>query len=1171
MIGDDGLAHTASPPYSGPRVDGVYALTAAPEIDEQTGRFSVEGHVINVDAIWERQAMIAVATGLAARGFGYGAALATFIAGQAAAYSQEITPFAYNFAGTYQRTVPVSQATPEFFKSIPAGPLPEGDTTIGITAIRYDKASRTLKLTGSNFLPKGQSAANFAWTIDLEPRGNQVTDTTEGQPDRGIVWQRFDAQLQGDGSLTTVLPVGVALSQHVVGITRHILVPDGNGIRQAGESEESEAVEAWDDGTHKTIAATPEGIKVYGPPPAGPGKPIVLMGDLRTDEQGQALQIARGASQGVVYSDDGTLAYVAGRAGRIYVVDLDVDSVVATIRMNEADGLISALALSGNWLYVARTSGLSRIYADQLSSQFLKMEQSLRLPGYEKMTGFVGLAISDDSYLGVTARPLMGTSAGFVAFVDLNQIRYDGKIAAAAIVVLDRSSYPESGLGKDPVYITTGPASGQFILCNRGDYDQGIAGIALKFDDSGQINAATKIELQSVRLTGRVPDTYLGYDAATQRTMWDRMKTYHEDIQAASGAVVLDYDGETYAIVADFNLWFNDDLVKYWGTDEVPHTQIGGKVGVIKNPFGRDGRPPVYLGATTPIVGSAVRKLSLAADGTVYADVWNYQPNLDMNAPMSHSLYAWNAPRLIQGALTAYARDPQRTYPLDRDLPSDPHSSQPPPQIPELTPNRYDDIGNGRPFEGWINLGNYREPGASPAFGKTVVRPPAIVLSPLEPRVRLTAGLEGTGWDYVVGGINLLTGGYMERADQRMFKYHTDPNYTYDMMVKANLIDFAATSAAFVVSGGVAGGLTVTLTAKGYTAFEAMWGVGAAIGASFNLVEQTGANVIHIATKGADGHAGFDFGAFAQATLFGELTGGAFAVAGKAFAYLASKVLPTSAARQASSQGVNLAHENPSDISGATLLGAWGKTITTPARDSMTLAEAGNWFATEIAKIPDLVASAPKNQAEAAMLRAYQLLIDLREGAKAALRDTRLAATLEARYPLPPLERLMAEVLETGDGKLSGPQFFKRVVEEIGKLKMPYYPERVGPCFIAGTPVHTDRGLVPIEEIKVGDLVLSQPEEGGERSYKRVARTFVHEDAPIWVVKYMLIDGDVPWGHPEYMPKDKTLHHCYATANHPFWVEGKGWTAVEKLRESQVFQLANGKRAHVDLVWPVIR
>ena len=35
-------------------------------------------------------------------------------------------------------------------------------------------------------------------------------------------------------------------------------------------------------------------------------------------------------------------------------------------------------------------------------------------------------------------------------------------------------------------------------------------------------------------------------------------------------------------------------------------------------------------------------------------------------------------------------------------------------------------------------------------------------------------------------------------------------------------------------------------------------------------------------------------------------------------------------------------------------------------------------------------------------------------------------------------------------------------------------------CFVAGTLVHTDKGLVPIEQIKVGDLVLSRPEDGGD-------------------------------------------------------------------------------------------
>lgn len=62
-------------------------------------------------------------------------------------------------------------------------------------------------------------------------------------------------------------------------------------------------------------------------------------------------------------------------------------------------------------------------------------------------------------------------------------------------------------------------------------------------------------------------------------------------------------------------------------------------------------------------------------------------------------------------------------------------------------------------------------------------------------------------------------------------------------------------------------------------------------------------------------------------------------------------------------------------------------------------------------------------------------------------------------------------------------------------------------CFAAGTLVNAVSGLVPIEEIKVGDLVLSQPEQGGERSYKRVTKTFTHDFQQVMLLDVGLLEG----------------------------------------------------------------
>ena len=99
-------------------------------------------------------------------------------------------------------------------------------------------------------------------------------------------------------------------------------------------------------------------------------------------------------------------------------------------------------------------------------------------------------------------------------------------------------------------------------------------------------------------------------------------------------------------------------------------------------------------------------------------------------------------------------------------------------------------------------------------------------------------------------------------------------------------------------------------------------------------------------------------------------------------------------------------------------------------------------------------------------------------------------------------------------------------------------------CFVAGTLVHTKDGLKPIEQIEVGDWVLSKSESGeGEQAYKRVLNTFSFEDKDVWSIDYATTD---------------TIGTSIVTGNHPFWVKDLGWTRADHLSCGSEVQLASG-------------
>ena len=100
----------------------------------------------------------------------------------------------------------------------------------------------------------------------------------------------------------------------------------------------------------------------------------------------------------------------------------------------------------------------------------------------------------------------------------------------------------------------------------------------------------------------------------------------------------------------------------------------------------------------------------------------------------------------------------------------------------------------------------------------------------------------------------------------------------------------------------------------------------------------------------------------------------------------------------------------------------------------------------------------------------------------------------------------------------------------------------MGGCFVAGTLVHTRNGLLPIEKIRVGDWVQSQPEMKGELAYRRVTNTFVFEDKEVLFIDFLPEVERERARATQTLVREETKHCFVVTPNHPFWLENVGWT-----------------------------
>lgn len=120
----------------------------------------------------------------------------------------------------------------------------------------------------------------------------------------------------------------------------------------------------------------------------------------------------------------------------------------------------------------------------------------------------------------------------------------------------------------------------------------------------------------------------------------------------------------------------------------------------------------------------------------------------------------------------------------------------------------------------------------------------------------------------------------------------------------------------------------------------------------------------------------------------------------------------------------------------------------------------------------------------------------------------------------------------------------RETTAEIGATGAETTSERFG-SLAAGTRVHTDKGLVAVEALVAGHLVLSSTVGSDSPLYRRVLRTLVYRDVPIQQVSYLL--------------EGKTIGICVAE-NQPFFVRDVGWVRAGSLNPPNLeFILKDGR------------
>ena len=102
-------------------------------------------------------------------------------------------------------------------------------------------------------------------------------------------------------------------------------------------------------------------------------------------------------------------------------------------------------------------------------------------------------------------------------------------------------------------------------------------------------------------------------------------------------------------------------------------------------------------------------------------------------------------------------------------------------------------------------------------------------------------------------------------------------------------------------------------------------------------------------------------------------------------------------------------------------------------------------------------------------------------------------------------------------------------------------------CFVSGTLILTEEGLVPIEKLREGDYVYAEDINTGEQELKEIIQIYENQTQEVVCLK---LKGE----------------EIITTPYHPIYIDGRGWVAAVKVKNGDVLHTFDGKKILVEKV-----